>query len=183
MSNDNMTSKQLLVQRLRTWPLGEIGREAADEIERLQQQQQQNQTYCTLIADLKDRSADEPPTSPTQFEQARDAVVAVVRTLEGAERDGARRALNAICEAMEGSLASVPPSDADREEDGCVSHIAYKALLAKIEERATYHDLQQSEADGFDMPGPARFHEAVRKELQALLTEDDEQPPTKGEAP
>lgn len=69
MSDTQPTSKEL-VTRLRTWPLGEIGKQAADEIERLQQrvkvQSETMQGDAEIIHRLRgelDAPANEPETA------------------------------------------------------------------------------------------------------------------------
>jgi hypothetical protein len=55
-SDAQPSSKELLLQRLRTWPLGEIGKEAADEIERLQAEKEQ----ALYVIERMSRAASEP---------------------------------------------------------------------------------------------------------------------------
>jgi len=70
------------------------------------------------------RAADEPPAGPTQFEQAHSVVANVVRSLGGQARVGAALALNAIAEAMVGTVATQPP-----KPDQCQRAVSAPELL------------------------------------------------------
>jgi hypothetical protein len=110
-----------------------------------------------MNAGLGEYSTQPPCEGPTQFEQARDAVAEVVRTLGGEARIGATLALQAIVNAMEGTRASQPPSADDL--------VSLSMLIGSDKIAITYQSM-------------AQYRTMLLKAIQEMI--DKSTAPTKG---